>query len=344
MALPRPIGLRNSLSEAATAAVTSVEVDRRQQVIATCKAEDILVDVAREVPPLRDRWVGDVRSDQDARLVSQRVAVGQRLRIGHVERGAGNCAASECRHQRVGVDQRPARDVDQPRALAHRVALGRADQVTGARGADAAKTTWSATGNTSPRRSAGSVPSRPLRVSATISTLSGSSSSMSVRPTLPAPTIATSSQPVALPSALSSLRPAPSPSGASCRQASARVHAPRLGVRRRRRPKSRPARRRRVRSMSRHRPMAAAPTGCRSGASRETNQGSNPAIQVPWPGQASRSDPLQETASSIVGSDSGATCTTGCMVRNRTPAVTASVRARERSPTIGIARPSSAET
>ena len=57
--------------------------------------------------------------------------------------------------------------------------------------AGAAITKWSALPQTSSSRSTGSVPSRPERVTATISTSCGSSIAISSRPIPPAPMIAT---------------------------------------------------------------------------------------------------------------------------------------------------------
>jgi hypothetical protein len=75
-----------------------------------------------------------VRGDQRARLVPQGVAVRQRLGVGDVERRAADGASRERGDQRVGVDQRAARDVHEPRVIAHRRQLVDADQMAGGAG------------------------------------------------------------------------------------------------------------------------------------------------------------------------------------------------------------------
>ena len=65
---------------------------------------------------LGDGLTGDVRRDQDTRVVPKRVIEGQRLAIEDVEHRAGEPAAVERREQ-IGFDQVcAARDVDQIRS------------------------------------------------------------------------------------------------------------------------------------------------------------------------------------------------------------------------------------
>ena len=80
-----------------------------------------------------------MRRDQHVLQLPQRVAVRQRLRIRDVERGAPDRARAQRLDERVRVDHRAARDVDQPRVLAHRLQLAGADEVAraaGGRGGD----------------------------------------------------------------------------------------------------------------------------------------------------------------------------------------------------------------
>ena len=137
------------------------------------------------------RRVGDVRGDQRPRRRPQRVAVRQRLGVGDVERRAADDPRSRAPDERVGVDQRAARDVDDPRVRLHLRQLVRADQVARLVGRGRADHEVVGRAPDLAEASTGSVPSRPLRVTAMIFTSWGSSIAISARPMPPAPMIAT---------------------------------------------------------------------------------------------------------------------------------------------------------
>ena len=89
---------------------------------------DVLDRVAVEHLVGPGRHVAEVGREQRARRLAQLAVLRQRLLGVDVERGAGDRALAQRRQQRVLVDDRPARGVDQQRRRLHQRELARADQ------------------------------------------------------------------------------------------------------------------------------------------------------------------------------------------------------------------------
>ena len=62
---------------------------------------------------------GDVRRDDDVLPPAQRVRIGKRLGVDRVERTPGDLPGVECPNQRIGVDDGPARAIDDERRRFH---------------------------------------------------------------------------------------------------------------------------------------------------------------------------------------------------------------------------------
>lgn len=120
---------------ARSASVADVGVDEAEERLPAREALDVgLEEGEQSGVRLTDDRVGDVRSDEAVVEVPEAVTVGEGLRIGDVESGAGDEPASESVDQILGDDVSAAGDVDQVAAGSHGGEFVAADDPTGLRG------------------------------------------------------------------------------------------------------------------------------------------------------------------------------------------------------------------
>ena len=236
-------------------------------------------------------------------------------------------ARGERRHQRVGVDQRAAGDVDQPGVLAHRRQLGGADQV--ARGGRRRRGDHDEVGA---RPDLVDALDRERAVAAAARHRDDLDAERLEQLDQRAPDAAGADQrhrrarQLARSAAASRSSPARTRAAAARRPASAPARARRPAARTRRRPTSTAARGRSGRASARSPRTAAAPTAPGRAARRGTRPGSNP----PTPARRPRSSgpispPAARTASSTVGVGLGRDVDGGRHACEPTPPAMASV-------------------
>src|SRR4051812_4794843 len=114
--LPRRTNSRNCLSmPPRSRSVPALLLDGRDQPLTRREPRHVLAHAVAQLVQLGALRIGHVRRDDGPRRGPQRVPVRQRLGVRDVQRGAADPLVLQRRDQRVGVDQRPAGDVDDPR-------------------------------------------------------------------------------------------------------------------------------------------------------------------------------------------------------------------------------------
>src|SRR5581483_3995741 len=97
--------------------VEAREVQRVQGQTALLESDDALRELGGDLALRLLRRGPEVRRQDDARVLAQRAALGQRLLLEDVEGGAGELAARQGLEEGLLLDQLAASAVDQPRAL-----------------------------------------------------------------------------------------------------------------------------------------------------------------------------------------------------------------------------------